>query len=92
MSASSFHTGGVGVVACDASYRFVSNSVDTSSLNGVYRSDEAVSEGRTGLALSINDLLMPGEREDRPQDYTGPSPYGILGAYGTIAGGESVSL
>jgi len=94
MSASSFHTGGVGVVACDASYRFVSNSIDTSQLNGVSRLPDAQSAGRTGLALSINDVLDSEEEkiQARPQDYTGPSPYGIWGAYGTCAGGESVSL
>ena len=92
MAASSFHTGGVGVIACDASYRFVSNSIDTSQSNGVYRSPEAETAGRSGLALSINDVLMPGENQDRPQDYTGPSPYGVWGAYGTATGGESVSL
>ena len=86
---SSYHTGGVGVVACDASYRFVSNSIDTSQTNGVYRGSGVTA---TGLSLSINDILGPSENQDRPQDYTGPSPYGVWGAFGTLNGGESSSL
>jgi hypothetical protein len=62
-TASSYHPGGVSTVACDASFRFVSNNVNTGRLE-----------------------LVTGAR------HTGPSHYGIWGAYGTVAGEESVGL
>ncbi len=39
-----------------------------------------------------NDLydLVPNKK--RPQDYGGKSPYGVWGAYGSMSGGETVSL
>jgi hypothetical protein len=90
--ASSFHTGGVGCVSVDGSYRFVTTAVDTSSLNGAPRNDGVTA---TGLALGFHHLaptlasdgFLRGNRA-----YTGPSPYGIWGAYGTPAHGENSGL
>jgi hypothetical protein len=64
-TAASYHPGGAATVASDASYRFVTDSVNTGNLN-----------------TSFQDL-MPG---DRMGFYTGPTPYGVWGAYGTMAG------
>ena len=86
-AASSYHPGGVGTVACDASYRFVTNSVDTSQLNGVVRRSGVTA---TGLSLAFDDLVAA--PVDNPQHYTGPSPYGLWGAYSTPGNGESVSF
>jgi hypothetical protein len=86
-AASSYHPGGVGCVSVDGACRFVPDSVDTSSLNGVQRKSGVTA---TGLSLAFDDLL-PDTGGD-PQRYSGPSPYGAWGAYGTIANGESTTL
>jgi len=62
-TAASYHPGGASTVASDASFRFVSDNVNTGDLN-----------------TSFQDL-MPG---DRMGFYTGPTPYGVWGAYGTM--------
>ena len=83
-AASSYHTGGVGAISCDASYRFVSNSISTTSF--------AV-DGVSGLALAFDELQgIKGTNADNPQWYIGPSPYGVWGAYGTPSAGDSVSF
>jgi len=93
-AASSYHPGGVGVVAADASYRFVTNSVDTSASTG-FRLD-ASEAGRTGLGIAFEDSWflqsMGGDNITNPQRYVGPSPYGVWGSFGTPNSGESVPL
>jgi hypothetical protein len=75
-AASSYHPGGVGTVACDASYRFISNSISTGD-----------------LSAAIDDVpVVQSRHANDPQWYTGPSLYGVWGAYGTPAHGDSASL
>ena len=71
ISAGSYHTGGVNVVLCDGSGRFVSETVHTGSINrdpGWFHASSA-----SGA-------------------YSGQSLYGIWGAMGSRAGGESAAL
>ncbi|RMF91889.1 MAG: DUF1559 domain-containing protein [Planctomycetota bacterium] len=42
--------------------------------------------------LTVNDMPTPPVDSSRPQDYGGPSPYGVWGALGTIQGGETVQI
>jgi len=86
VSASSWHAGGAGTVAADASYRFVSDSVNTTNSSIVRRS------GVTALGLNLSFDDLPGWSNNRRQDYSGPSPYGVWGAYGTPSHGDSVSF
>jgi prepilin-type N-terminal cleavage/methylation domain-containing protein/prepilin-type processing-associated H-X9-DG protein len=60
-SATSRHPGGVQVVMCDASVRFVNQNINSGN-------------------LAVRDLTTEG----------GPSPYGVWGALGSIAGDESL--
>jgi len=85
--ASSYHPGGAATVACDASYRFVPDSVDTSSGPPPRKS------GITATGLSLRYIDLEGvNSEDNIRGYSGTSPWGVWGAYGSKAGGESVSL
>ncbi len=68
-AASSYHSGGVNVVMCDGSVRFVSETVDCGD-----------------QSKSADDVAT---NKSRPQDYGGKSPYGVWGALGSIAGGET---
>lgn len=67
-AASSYHAGGVNVALCDASVRFISETIDAGDQTN-----------------SINAL---GTMGNRPQDYAGPSLWGIWGALGTTRGRE----
>jgi len=90
VAASSRHPGGVGTIACDVSYRFVTDSVSTvsSGLRLV-----AAATARSGLSLAFDDTEdVAGNDATQPQRYIGPSPYGVWGAYGTPNNGESVPL
>ncbi|GAB6166662.1 DUF1559 domain-containing protein [Thermostilla marina] len=42
--------------------------------------------------LTVFDMPSPPVQSNRPQDYSGPSPYGVWGALGTREGGETVKL
>lgn len=42
--------------------------------------------------LTVFDSPYPPSDPNRPQDYTGPSLYGVWGALGSAAGGEAVSI
>jgi hypothetical protein len=86
--ASSYHPGGAGTVACDVSYRFVTDSVNTSANPPLRKSGF---ENVTGLSLAF-DYLLNARNPDRPEDYTGPSPYGVWGAYGTPDQGDTVAF
>lgn len=65
---SSFHPGGVNVAMCDASVRFISETINAG-----------------------DPSQTPPNMNGRPQDYQGPSLWGVWGALGTPKGGESVS-
>ena len=84
---SSYHPGGVGTVAGDGSYRYVSDSVDTSSSPPPRKSGITA----TGLSLAYGEIQGV-DNDDDVRGYTGPSPWGVWGAYGSKAGGESTSL
>jgi len=86
VGASSRHPGGVGTAAADASYRFVTDSVSTTN-QSVQRKT-----GVTGWGLDLRFQDLQGTADDNPQNYSGQSPYGVWGAYGTRDGGESVSF
>ncbi|MCL2622485.1 MAG: DUF1559 domain-containing protein, partial [Planctomycetaceae bacterium] len=73
-AANSNHTGGVNACMADGSVQFFSDSIDTGEL----RNDTTV---RQVMARS-------GGNVNRPQDYGGPSPYGVWGALGTVAAGD----
>ena len=84
---SSLHPGGAGTIAVDASYRFVTDSVDTSSNPPQRKPDR----NATGLNLAYGDLANVNNNGD-VQRFSGPSPWGLWGAYGSKDGGESSSL
>jgi len=91
VAASSYHPGGANTVACDVSVRFVSNSVSTVNSGVTLRAGVTGVTSSSGLGLAYDDLAGYTDPA-RPQDYKGPSPYGIWGAYGSIAGEESMGL
>lgn len=74
-TASSYHPGGVNVVFCDGSVKFMNDTIDAGDPN-----------------MTVNDSPFPPADPGRPQDYAGPSLYGIWGALGSTSGGESVSI
>lgn len=63
------HPGGVNVAMCDASVRFVSETINTGDLT-----------------------VLHDEPSTNIRKYTGPSRWGVWGAMGSAAGGESVAL
>jgi prepilin-type processing-associated H-X9-DG protein len=76
-SASSYHPGGINVAFCDASSRFISNSINTG--------DPSVKhQDRAGTTVEITSGIREG-------NIVAKSPYGIWGAMGTRDGGESVT-
>jgi len=77
VTASSNHTGGVNAARVDASVTFISDTISCST------------PGTLGQSQSPfhNDLHRPWT-----SPYGGPSPYGVWGAFGSKAGGESASL
>ena len=71
---SSYHPGGALVAMCDASVKFISQTIDAGN-----------------PANSIGGL--PGNPYGaRPQDYSGPSLWGVWGAMGSTKGRESVQI
>ena len=75
-TAGAYHPGGVNVALVDASVRFVADGVDCGNVRTI--TDAEISTFIGGLSNA--------------QDYTGPSPWGVWGAMGTINGSESASL
>ncbi len=84
---SSYHTGGVNVGMMDGSVRFVSNNVDTGDLTApnVRRAPPTKYARNPGTDPYGHDT-------DFEPLGGGKSPYGVWGAMGTRAGGESKSL
>ena len=78
ITASSYHAGGVNVAFCDASARFVTDSINVGNLND--------------LPGQKDNVDLPGFDADYPSRWGGPSTYGIWGALATAANGESASL
>lgn len=75
-TASSRHPGGVNVLLLDGSVKFVSETIDAGD--------------PTRTANSPPPGFPPLVDTGRPQDYAGPSLYGVWGALGSVAGAESV--
>ena len=85
VSPSSRHPGGVATVACDAAYRFVNDSVNTTT-QGIPRNPSDRTE--LGLSLAIDWIANVTD----VKRYSGPSPYGTWGAYGSAQGGDSAAF
>jgi len=75
-TASSRHPGGVNVAFLDGSVKFVSETIDAGD--------------PTRTATSPPPGFPPLVDPARPQDYAGPSLYGIWGSLGSMAGHETV--
>ncbi|MGL4943944.1 MAG: DUF1559 domain-containing protein [Thermoguttaceae bacterium] len=82
-NASSYHSGGVNVSMCDGGVRFVSDTINTTS-----QVEDRTGAMVGGLTVSFDDLV-PVTSPMRPQDYGGPSPYGVWGAMGTSNASDS---
>ncbi len=83
LSATSNHSGGVNIAMVDGSVRFVSNTIDCGDLDA---SANTTTYPRSDLKWgnTIGGALG--------YEFYGESPYGVWGALGTVAGGETVAL
>ncbi|WP_347243854.1 DUF1559 domain-containing protein [Thermogutta sp.] len=78
VTASSRHPGGVNVLFLDGAVRFISETIDAGD--------------PTRTATAPPPGFPPLVNPSRPQDYTGPSLYGVWGALGSAFGKESVQV
>lgn len=78
VTASSRHPGGVNVLFLDGAVRFISETIDAGD--------------PTRTATAPPPGFPPLVNPSRPQDYTGPSLYGVWGALGSAYGKESVQV
>ncbi|HPU08025.1 MAG TPA: DUF1559 domain-containing protein [Thermogutta sp.] len=76
VTASSRHPGGVNVLFVDGAVKFISETIDAGD--------------PTRSASALPPGYPPPSDPNRPQDYRGPSLYGVWGALGSAWGGESV--
>lgn len=75
--------------AIPAASSYHTGGVNTSMMDGSVRFiSETIDTGGLMQGVSLQDVCTD---PARPQDYSGPSPYGVWGALGTSAGGESRS-
>lgn len=72
------HTGGVNAALSDGSVTFISETIDCGN--------------PADLPGQINGVAQPGFIANDPHQWTGPTSYGVYGAAGSMAGGESKSL
>ena len=84
---SSHHPGGASTIAADSSYRFVTDSVDTSASPPPRKDNITL----TGLSLAHGEIQGVNNDGDVRQ-YSGLSPYGVWGAYGSKSGNETTGL
>jgi prepilin-type N-terminal cleavage/methylation domain-containing protein/prepilin-type processing-associated H-X9-DG protein len=77
-TASSRHPGGVNVLFVDGAVKFIGSSVDAGD--------------PTRTATSPPPGFPPLVDTGRPQDYSGPSLYGVWGSLGSMGAGESVQV
>ena len=87
VAASSNHPGGANTSTVDAQVRFISDSVDTSASPPPRKAGVTA----TGLSLHYGDLVAVNSNGD-VQRYSGLSPWGVWGAYGSRNGGETVPM
>lgn len=78
VTASSRHPGGANVLFLDGAVRFISETIDAGD--------------PTRTATAPPSGFPPLVNPDRPQDYSGPSLYGVWGALGSAYGNESVQV
>lgn len=90
-SASSTHTGGVNVALCDASVRFMADTVDAG--NQTFDPwDGVIGRGGNGVNPPGQADVDDGNRRTYGARATAKSPYGVWGSLGSRAGGDSSTL
>jgi len=75
-TAGSYHPGGCNVLFLDGAVKFISETIDAGD--------------PTRSAASLPPGFPPLSDSSRPQDYNGPSLYGVWGSLGSAGSGESV--